>query len=145
MTAAKARLPSLSALSAIGSTSLQGTAQAGPAMLPIDKLGTVQPTAAEKHFDDALAALAAERAAAPHPSQPCHPRRPSQPCHPPWEPASRARRPIALGRFEPRSLAQKRLPLLIRADAKYSWLLLLLDHASLRTSICTTHSLLSFR
>ena len=36
MTAAKARLPSLSALSAIGSTSLQGTTQTGPAMLPID-------------------------------------------------------------------------------------------------------------
>lgn len=32
------------------------------AMLPIDKLGTVQPTAAEKQLDDALAALAAERA-----------------------------------------------------------------------------------
>jgi ParB family chromosome partitioning protein len=50
MTAAKARLPSLSALSAIGSTSLQGTTQTGPAMLPIDKIieDTAQP---RSHFD----------------------------------------------------------------------------------------------
>jgi ParB family chromosome partitioning protein len=50
MTAAKARLPSLSALSAIGSTSLQGTAQAGPAMLPIDKI-TEDTTQPRSHFD----------------------------------------------------------------------------------------------
>jgi len=52
MTAAKARLPSLSALSAIGSTSLQGTAQAGPAMLPIDKI-TEDITQPRSHFDPA--------------------------------------------------------------------------------------------
>jgi ParB family chromosome partitioning protein len=52
MTAAKARLPSLSALSAIGSTSLQGTAQAGPAMLPIDKI-TEDTTQPRSHFDPA--------------------------------------------------------------------------------------------
>jgi ParB family chromosome partitioning protein len=52
MTAAKARLPSLSALSAIGSTSLQGTAQAGPAMLPIDKI-TEDTTQPRSHFDQA--------------------------------------------------------------------------------------------
>jgi ParB family chromosome partitioning protein len=50
MTAAKARLPSLSALSAIGSTSLQGTAQTGPAMLPIDKI-TEDTTQPRSHFD----------------------------------------------------------------------------------------------
>jgi ParB family chromosome partitioning protein len=50
MTAAKARLPSLSALSAIGSTSLQGTVQAGPAMLPIDKI-TEDTTQPRSHFD----------------------------------------------------------------------------------------------
>jgi ParB family chromosome partitioning protein len=52
MTAAKARLPSLSALSAIGSTSLQGTAQSGPAMLPIDKI-TEDTTQPRSHFDPA--------------------------------------------------------------------------------------------
>jgi ParB family chromosome partitioning protein len=52
MTAAKARLPSLSALSAIGSTSLQGTAQAGPTMLPIDKI-TEDITQPRSHFDQA--------------------------------------------------------------------------------------------
>jgi ParB family chromosome partitioning protein len=52
MTAAKARLPSLSALSAIGSTSLQGTAQTGPAMLPIDKI-TEDTTQPRSHFDQA--------------------------------------------------------------------------------------------
>jgi ParB family chromosome partitioning protein len=52
MTAAKARLPSLSALSAIGSTSLQGTVQAGPAMLPIDKI-TEDTTQPRSHFDQA--------------------------------------------------------------------------------------------
>jgi ParB family chromosome partitioning protein len=50
MTAAKARLPSLSALSAIGSTSLQGTTQTGPAMLPIDKI-TEDTTQPRSHFD----------------------------------------------------------------------------------------------
>jgi ParB family chromosome partitioning protein len=52
MTAAKARLPSLSALSAIGSTSLQGTTQTGPAMLPIDKI-TEDTTQPRSHFDPA--------------------------------------------------------------------------------------------
>jgi ParB family chromosome partitioning protein len=52
MTAAKARLPSLSALSAIGSTSLQGTTQAGPAMLSIDKI-TEDTTQPRSHFDQA--------------------------------------------------------------------------------------------
>jgi ParB family chromosome partitioning protein len=52
MTAAKARLPSLSALSAIGSTSLQGTAQTGPTMLPIDKI-TEDTTQPRSHFDQA--------------------------------------------------------------------------------------------
>jgi ParB family chromosome partitioning protein len=52
MTAAKARLPSLSALSAIGSTSLQGTTQTGPAMLPIDKI-TEDTTQPRSHFDQA--------------------------------------------------------------------------------------------
>ena len=50
MTAAKARLPSLSALSAIGSAALQGTSDAGPTLLPIDKISedTTQP---RSHFD----------------------------------------------------------------------------------------------
>ena len=52
MTAAKARLPSLSALSAIGSTSLQGTTQTGPALLPIDKI-TEDTTQPRSHFDQA--------------------------------------------------------------------------------------------
>jgi ParB family chromosome partitioning protein len=52
MTAAKARLPSLSALSAIGSTSLQGTTQTGPALLPIDKI-TEDTTQPRSHFDPA--------------------------------------------------------------------------------------------
>jgi ParB family chromosome partitioning protein len=52
MTVAKARLPSLSALSAIGSTSLQGTTQTGPAMLPIDKI-TEDTTQPRSHFDQA--------------------------------------------------------------------------------------------
>jgi ParB family chromosome partitioning protein len=52
MTAAKARLPSLSALSAIGSTSLQGMAQTGPALLPIDKI-TEDTTQPRSHFDQA--------------------------------------------------------------------------------------------
>jgi ParB family chromosome partitioning protein len=52
MTAAKARLPSLSALSAIGSTSLQGTVQTGPTMLPIDKI-TEDTTQPRSHFDQA--------------------------------------------------------------------------------------------
>jgi ParB family transcriptional regulator, chromosome partitioning protein len=52
MTAAKARLPSLSALSAIGSTSLQATNQAGPALLPIDKI-TEDTTQPRSHFDQA--------------------------------------------------------------------------------------------
>jgi ParB family chromosome partitioning protein len=52
MTAVKARLPSLSALSALGSTSLQGTAQTGPAMLPIDKI-TEDATQPRSHFDPA--------------------------------------------------------------------------------------------
>ena len=50
MTAAKARLPSLSALSAIGNAALQGTSEAGPTLLPIDKI-TEDTTQPRSHFD----------------------------------------------------------------------------------------------
>lgn len=50
MTTAKSRLPSLSALSAIGGASLQGANTAAPTLLPLDKIeeDTTQP---RSHFD----------------------------------------------------------------------------------------------
>jgi ParB family chromosome partitioning protein len=52
MSAAKTRLPSLSALAAIGGAALQGSTEAGPTLLPIDKI-TEDATQPRNHFDAA--------------------------------------------------------------------------------------------
>jgi ParB family chromosome partitioning protein len=52
MSAAKTRLPSLSALAAIGGAALQGSTEAGPTLLPIDKI-TEDASQPRNHFDAA--------------------------------------------------------------------------------------------